>query len=84
MAVLRALDDEIAPFRAQAEAMLALPAEPSADTEEPLSSQPSAPATPAPSPVEPRVDPTCAACGTKNDADAAFCKKCGKPMETSS
>jgi membrane protein implicated in regulation of membrane protease activity len=25
--------------------------------------------------------PTCAACGTHNDGDAEFCKKCGKPLK---
>ena len=27
-----------------------------------------------------RTPGVCAACGTKNDADAEFCKKCGKPI----
>lgn len=54
---LRALDDEIAPLRARAEAWVA--------------SRLTRPASGAPHPS------ACAGCGTKNDADAAFCKKCG-------
>jgi hypothetical protein len=87
-AVLRALDEEIAPFRAQAESMLALPPAASADTEEePLPAKLAESEAEADAPAEetkPPTDPTCFACGTKNDADAAFCKKCGKPMEASS
>lgn len=66
--VLVLLDEEAAPFRAEAEALLAKhlaegPGEPSA-----------------PSPRDERA-PSCAACGTANDPDAAFCKKCGAKLE---
>jgi hypothetical protein len=30
------------------------------------------------------VAPTCAACATANDADAAFCKRCGIALEATS
>jgi hypothetical protein len=28
----------------------------------------------------PAAAPVCASCATANDADAAFCKRCGKPL----
>lgn len=72
-AVLRALDAEIAPHRAAAAALLALPAELApGEAEAPDVDD----ARPEPEPV-PR---TCFACGATNDDDAAFCKKCGKPL----
>ncbi|HEX7602913.1 MAG TPA: zinc ribbon domain-containing protein [Polyangiaceae bacterium] len=37
-------------------------------------------AVPAPEPA-PVARPKCAKCGTRNDADAAFCKKCGKVLK---
>ena len=37
-------------------------------------------AVPAPEPT-PAARPKCAKCGTRNDADAAFCKKCGKVLK---
>ena len=44
---------------------------------------PEGPADPAPAAVA-AVTATCASCGVTNDADAQFCKKCGKPLTSSS
>jgi hypothetical protein len=61
--VLREMDEEIAPFREKAEAMVRAH----------LDKRPSEAA-----PVHDAS--TCAACETKNDADATFCKKCGAEL----
>jgi hypothetical protein len=64
--VLRELDEQIAPHRARAAQLL----------EQASSSSALAPA--ASQPVT--TDASCAHCGTANDADAQFCKKCGRRM----
>jgi hypothetical protein len=46
----------------------------------PAPASPSASPSAAPAPVHPAAPserPTCASCGTPNDPDAQFCKKCG-------
>ena len=86
-AVLRALDDELAPYKAEAEALLALP--PSIDETKPAAAAEAL--APAPSKRDSATTPeipsllrdefnTCLACETRNDDDAAFCKKCGAPL----
>jgi hypothetical protein len=62
--VLRELDEEIEPLRAQARAIIE--AALGAGTTQPLAS-----------PGAWRDATVCPACGTTNDADAVFCKKCG-------
>lgn len=73
------------------EARAAAPAEPAATAEpaaaepavaEPAVAEPAAaePATPAEPPGEAAARLACAGCATENDPDAAFCKKCGKPL----
>jgi hypothetical protein len=53
--------------------------EDASDEDEEESPKPVA-AVPAPEPA-PAARPKCAKCGTRNDADAAFCKKCGKVLK---
>jgi hypothetical protein len=94
--LLRKLDVEIEPYRAKAEALAqkhlvraglaeapanapATDGGPASDPD--LSSEPRL-ATPSPTPAAAR--PKCAKCETENDADAAFCKKCGAPIAASS
>jgi len=73
--VLRSLDEDAAPYRAEAEALV----------EKRLAGAVSkkkddkAFATEKPAKAEP-ASRACASCATKNDVDAEFCKKCGKPL----
>jgi hypothetical protein len=68
--VLRLLDEDVQAFRPAAEALVAralgTPAEPQS---------PTAPAPALPASLTPAS--ACAGCGTVNDADASFCKRCG-------
>jgi len=65
--VIREMDDELAPFRAKAEALVRAHLEKRAAAK-PTSSLP-------------QVDKlACPTCETKNDADATFCKKCGAKL----
>ncbi|MBI5513733.1 MAG: zinc ribbon domain-containing protein [Deltaproteobacteria bacterium] len=64
-AAMQAADEGLGPWLARAEALL--------DGEGPAAT--AAPA--APPPRAPQKGP-CAGCGTPNDADAVFCKKCGR------
>lgn len=61
--VLRELDEEIEPLRAQARAIIE--AALGAGSKQPVA-------------IAPHDATLCPACGTTNDADAVFCKKCGK------
>ncbi len=96
--VLALLDEDAAPYRAEAEALLAnagaapVAPEKTAAPAEAIATTPDAAPAPAPAPEpEPAVvapspalaastTPTCAGCGATNDADAAFCKKCGAKL----
>jgi hypothetical protein len=72
--VLRLLDEQLAPHRPRARALL----------EQALGG---AAAPPAAAPEEPTAKEsgnTCAKCATRNDADAAFCKKCGTALAAES
>ena len=68
--VMRQMDLEIAPLREQAERIAAEYLE-----KRTLGDGEVIESTPAPN-----ARPTCAACGTSNEIDAAFCKKCGSTM----
>jgi|GEM_PF-3439939 len=65
---------------------------PEAPTAAPTAEEEATAATPPPDAVvDPPADivasgdrPQCVACNTANDADAAFCKKCGKPLQAAS
>jgi len=67
--VLRELDEELEPHRAAARALIERARVEGAMAE---LSQPAKTDV-----AEPSVAPSCGACGTRNDADARFCKKCG-------
>jgi len=69
--LLRAVDEDLAPLRERAAAYVAdqLGAE-----RPPKRSQP----------TKKHEDPVCSSCQTENDADAAFCKKCGAKLAPSS
>ena len=75
-ALLRAFETELAPARKAAERRLAkrLEAEGLATTAD------AAPAAPANEPAQEAGPRACAACGTQNDSDARFCKRCGKDL----
>ncbi len=82
-AVLRALEDDVRPYRAKAKALIEerLKDAKLGGTGEPYREK-AEPAAPPPK-DEPKVEPVsqlCASCRTKNDADAAFCKRCAKPL----
>jgi ribosomal protein L40E len=64
--VLRILDEEIEPHRETARALIEA-------AREQATAVPSAPVV---------SSSTCSACGTSNDADARFCKKCGGKLGT--
>ena len=72
--VLRELDQQIEPYRARAGALL----------EQALAGAPIADAAVAPAaaiaPPASNTAPACIQCGTGNDPDALFCKKCGRRM----
>jgi hypothetical protein len=72
--VLRELDEQIEPYRARAGALL----------EQALAGAPVADAAVAPPPASAppasHAAPACIQCGTGNDPDALFCKKCGRRM----
>lgn len=88
-AALKAIDDELGPYRADAEARVAArlanvtptgapkaPREP----EEAPESKPDSPTPPVASATfQKRVK--CASCETENEADATFCKRCGAKVE---
>lgn len=93
-AVLKELDAQAAPYRAEAERLAAahlkkvgvsqspkktaVETEAKAETEAPATTEAETETeTEAPAPT--RV--TCAACDADNEADAKFCKSCGKPLE---
>ena len=69
--LLRAVDEDLAPLRERAAAYVA--------------DQLGTERTPKRSkPPKKVADPVCSGCGTENDADAAFCKKCGAKLTPSS
>jgi hypothetical protein len=74
--ILREMDDDVAPRRERAEALVA----------KYLAKHNVAPQSPAPEPAAPVEKPavatprTCSACAQPNDADAVFCKKCGASL----
>lgn len=72
--VLRALDEQLAPFRDEAEALLAEArgAKGAARPEAPAPGETGAGAA---------ATGTCAGCATVNDGDAVFCKKCGARLQ---
>ena len=65
--VLRELDEELEPHREAARALVEQARGKSAKAE--VAQPPKADAA--------QAAPSCGACGTRNDADAQFCKKCG-------
>jgi len=95
--LLRALDEDAAPRRAEVEALVARRLRKAGLVDEPVTEPETAPAqpkkkkkrkkskgpegivekAPEPRPETASKDVTCAECGTVNDADAVFCKKCG-------
>lgn len=80
--LLRSLDDELAPAREKAEALLRERLEiRGEDVETAVPSTPSAaPDSPRPESIAKEPSPTslvCESCGGSNDADARFCKHCG-------
>jgi hypothetical protein len=100
--VLRELDEQIAPYRARAEELLAQARAAENGAEHTAAAKAKdAPAVAAEAPLVPAAKPNaapeaarsagstspprsasaaCAQCGTSNDADALFCKKCGRRM----
>jgi len=70
--LLRAVDEDLAPLRERAAAYVA---------DQLGTERPPKRSKPPPKKVE---DPVCSSCGTENDADAAFCKKCGGKLTPSS
>jgi len=81
--VMRQMDLEVAPLREEAERLArehlkksgVVVAEPVASNDAAEGATESA--------AQASVRPACASCGTSNDLDAAFCKKCGAPMKPS-
>ena len=71
---IRALDESVAPWREKAEALVR------AHLEKRAAARKKAPADDA----ETEEDVACPKCKTKNDADAAFCKKCGTKLTSES
>jgi hypothetical protein len=85
--VLAALDQDVAPFRAEAEALIdeavrAAAAEPRGGKGKGKARTKTTPETPKAKADEPAAARTCASCSAKNDTDAEFCKKCGKALAT--
>ncbi|MGD0525720.1 MAG: zinc ribbon domain-containing protein [Polyangiaceae bacterium] len=85
--VMRQMDLEVAPLREEAERLArdylqkkGLAPVGAAEPVEPSDGVPSEPEAAKPASAR----PTCASCGTSNDADAAFCKKCGSAMKPAS
>jgi hypothetical protein len=74
---LKLLDRDVAPFKAEAEKLIAEHLK-KQDVASPYRSA-DRPAEAGPSTDADRVP--CASCGTANDADATFCKKCGGRVE---
>jgi hypothetical protein len=68
--LLRAVDEDLAPLRERAAAYVA----DQLGTERPPKRS---------KPPQKLEDPVCSGCGTENDADAAFCKKCGAKLPSS-
>ncbi|MFO0697427.1 MAG: zinc ribbon domain-containing protein [Polyangiales bacterium] len=85
-AVLRKLDEDVAPFRAKAEELvsrhLAKAGVKATPASEPAKAAPVAEPAKA-APAAPSAQAACGACGTANDADAVFCKKCGAKLAAS-
>jgi hypothetical protein len=85
--LMREMDEDLAPRRAEAEKLAREYLEKKgARAVEPEEEAPAPEARPpakvdASLPAEAR--PACVKCGTTNDADAAFCKKCGSPVGVS-
>ncbi len=74
--VLRQLDESGGDYRALVEREIKRRTGKAAEPDAVVAAK--APA-PAPTPVKDER-PTCASCGTSNEPDAVFCKKCGKPV----
>lgn len=75
--VLRALDEQLAPFRDQAHALLE-------GARNASGAGSAAAGLPATAPAEQRAETSplaCARCSAANDADALFCKKCGEKLQ---
>jgi len=81
--VLRLLEEELAPHREKAAAMIEAARREAGrkDKAAPSAAPASAPAVAAAAPSAPLADKVvCASCSTGNDVDAAFCKKCGSKL----
>ena len=82
--VMRKMDGEVAPFREEAERLAReYLKRQGLDGASPATSTPAGSAPAEPRPAEsPRVERVaCSACGTSNEPDAAFCKKCGASLK---
>jgi hypothetical protein len=82
--VMRQMDLEVAPLRDEAERLVrdylkkkGVGSGASAESSAPADVAPAAPEAP----TTASARPACPSCGTSNDADAAFCKKCGSAMK---
>jgi hypothetical protein len=91
-AVMREIDERLRPLYERAERMaqsylrqrgLAEDAPPPAGADAPPAAAPTDASAASP-PAAPSSRTTCAACGASNEPDAAFCKKCGIPLEPES
>jgi hypothetical protein len=75
--VLRALDEQLAPFRDEAHTLLESARSATGESEARAAAPAAAPDAPASAPSA----LACARCSTSNDADALFCKKCGEKLQ---
>jgi hypothetical protein len=76
--VLKALDSQIAPHRDEAKALLKAAGEASTPASVPSASA----AVPDVAATDVAATESCPKCSTVNDADAAFCKKCGAKLQS--
>jgi hypothetical protein len=76
--ILRAMDADIEPFRARAEAMAQ--AHLTGEKPAPVSTKAAAKVAKKPSAPPPSARRACAKCSTSNEEDATFCKKCGASL----
>lgn len=81
--VLKALDEEVEPYRAKADRLIAAALKKAgvelSATAEGSKAEQEASSEPAPA-AESDARPACASCGTTNDPDALFCKHCAAPL----
>lgn len=83
--ILKLLDEDVAPYRKEADALLArrlseVAKPPYRDRGASKTSGSDVDESGAGESDEPDADQLCGSCSTRNDADADFCKKCGKSL----